>query len=164
MAAYLRKAKDLLNAFSSFKIQQVPREQNTQADALARLASTKDSELLEVIPVEFLSTPSIMPTKSQSTVNSIAFADTWMTPTITQYLKNAHLSEDKKQARLLRLKAARYILYDGQLYRRGFSTPLLKCVDLTKGNYVLQEIHEGVCGNHSREQSLAYKVLRQEYF
>ena len=60
MAAYLWKGKDLLNAFSSFKIQQVPREWNTQADALARLASTKDSELLEVIPVEFLSTPSIM--------------------------------------------------------------------------------------------------------
>ena len=27
MATYLQKAKDLLNAFSSFKIQQVPREQ-----------------------------------------------------------------------------------------------------------------------------------------
>ena len=78
---------------------------------------------------------------------------------ITQYLKNAHFPEDKKQARLLRLKAARYILYDGQLYRRGFSTPLLKCVDLTEWNYILQEIHEGVCGNHSEGQSLAYKAL-----
>ena len=53
MAAYLWKAKDLLSAFSLFKIQQFPRERNTQADALARPASTKDSELLEVIHVEF---------------------------------------------------------------------------------------------------------------
>ena len=112
MVAYLWKAKDLLNAFSSFKIQQVPREQNTQVNALARLASTKDSKLLEVVPVEFLNTPSIMPIEPQSTVNSITSADTWMTP-IIQYLKNAHLPEDKKQARLLRLKAAKYILYDG---------------------------------------------------
>ena len=112
MAAYLQKAKDLLNAFSSFKIQQVPRERNTQVDALARLASTKDSELLEVIPVKFLSIPSIMPTEPQSTVNSVTFADTWMT-FIIQYLKDGYLPENKKKARLLRLKATRYILYDG---------------------------------------------------
>ena len=62
MAAYLKKAKDLLTVFSSFKIRQVPRETNTQVDALARLASTKDAELLEFIPMEFLSKPSIRST------------------------------------------------------------------------------------------------------
>ena len=64
MAAYLQKAKDLLSTFSSFTIRQVPREQNTQADALARLASTKDAELLEVIPLKFLGKPSIRSTES----------------------------------------------------------------------------------------------------
>ena len=59
MTAYFQKAKDLLSAFSSYTIQQVPRAQNFQANVVARLASTKDSELLEVIPVEFLNEPSI---------------------------------------------------------------------------------------------------------
>ena len=59
MAAYLQKAKDLLSTFSFYTIQQVPRAQNAQANALARLASTKDVELLEVIPIEFLNEPSI---------------------------------------------------------------------------------------------------------
>ena len=163
MASYLQKAKDLLSEFSLFKIQQIPREQNTQADALARLASTKDSELLEVIPVEFLSTLSITPTNPQSTINSVTSADTCITP-IIQYLKDDYLPEDKKKARLLRLKATKYILYDEQLYRRGFSTSLLKCIDLTEGNYILQEIHEMVCGNHAGGQSLAHKVLQQGYF
>ena len=163
MAAYLRKDKDLLSGFSLFKIKQVPREQNTQADVLARLASTKDSELLEVVPVEFFSTPSITPTNMQSTVNSVNSADNWIT-LIIQYLKDGNLPEDKKKARLLRLKAARYILYDEQLYRRGFSTPLLKYVDLTEQSYILQEVHEGVCDNHAGGQSLAHKVLRQGYF
>ena len=86
-----------------------------------------------------------------------------MTP-IIQYLKDGHTPEDKKQARSLTLKATRYILYDGRLYRRGFSTPLLKCIDLAEKNYILQEIHEEVCGNHSRGQSLAHKVLWQWYF
>ena len=59
-----------------------------------------------------------------------------MTP-IVQYLKDGQLPEDKSKARLLRLKVSRYILYDGQLYRKGFLTPLLKCVDLEEGNYIL---------------------------
>ena len=59
MAAYLQKAKDLLKSFSSYSIHQVPRSQNALVDALARLASIKDVELLEVIPVQFLNEPSI---------------------------------------------------------------------------------------------------------
>ena len=60
-----------------------------------------------------------------------------MTP-IIQYLRDDKLSEDKSKARLLRLKVARYILYDRRLYRRGFLTPLLKCVNLEERNYILQ--------------------------
>ena len=100
--------------------------------------------------------------ESQLTVSCVAFTNTWMTP-INWYLKDDHLPEDKKQARLLRLKAAIYILYDERLYRRGFSTLLLKRVDLTEGNYILQEIHERVCGNHSGGESFVHKVLQQGY-
>ena len=71
-----------------------------------------------------------------------------MTPVI-QYLRDGVLPEDKKKARLLRLKALHYTLYNNQLYKRGFSTPLLKCVDLEQGNHILQEIHEGICDNHA---------------
>ena len=71
-----------------------------------------------------------------------------MTP-IIQYLEDGVLSKDKKKTRLLRLKVVRYTMYDGRLYKRGFSTDLLKCVDLEKGNYILQEIHEGICDNHA---------------
>ena len=59
-----------------------------------------------------------------------------MTPVI-QYLKDGVLPEDKRKVRLLRLKATRYMMYDDQLYKRGFLTPLLKCVDLENGNYIL---------------------------
>ena len=86
-----------------------------------------------------------------------------MTP-IIRYLKDDVLPEDKKKLRLLRLKVARYTLYDNQLYKRGFSTPFLKCVDLEQENHILQEIHEGICGNHVGGQSLAYKALMQGYF
>ena len=49
---------------------------------------------------------------------------------VIQYLKDGVLPEYKRKAKLLRLKAARYTLYDDQLYKKGFSTPILKCIDL----------------------------------
>ena len=56
---------------------------------------------------------------------------------IIQYLKDGVLPEDKRKAKLLRLKAVCYTMYDDQLYKRGFSTLLLKCIDLKKGNNIL---------------------------
>ena len=59
-----------------------------------------------------------------------------MTP-VTLYLNDGVLPKDKKKVRLLRLKAMRYTLYNNQLYKRGFSTLLVKCVDLEQGNHIL---------------------------
>ena len=98
--------------------------------------------------METLDSPSIQTIKELQTVNYAATKDSWMTP-IIQYLKDGVLPEDKRKAKLLRLKVARYTLLDDQLYKRGFSTPLLKYVDLEKGNYIIQEMHEDICGNHA---------------
>ena len=45
----------------------------------------------------------------------------WMDP-IVAYLKTGEQLEDKTEARILRLKVARYILYDDKLYRKGYKT------------------------------------------
>ena len=49
--------------------------QNAQVDALARLASTINAKLLEVIPIEFFSTPSIQPVDPPQTVNCVTTVD-----------------------------------------------------------------------------------------
>ena len=85
---------------------------------------------------------------------------TWMTP-IWDYIKEGKLPEDKSEARKLKYKAARYVEYDGNLYRRGFNQPLLKCIDGDECRYIMREVHEGICGNHSGGRSLAGKILRQ---
>ena len=162
IAAYLHKVKKLLEFFSSYTINQISRSKNVEADALTRLSQAKDADQLKFIPVDTLSSLSIQ-TGEPLTVNCATTKDNWMTP-VVQYLKDDTLPEDRKKARPLRLKAARYTLYDNQLYKRGFSTPLLKCVNLEQENHILQEIHEGICSNHARGQSLAYKALRQGYF
>ena len=59
MAAYLEKAKKLMDIFPIIFVEVIPRTKNKNADALAKLASTKDVELLDVVFVEFLAKPSI---------------------------------------------------------------------------------------------------------
>ena len=42
--------------------------------------------------------------------------------------------------------------------------PYLKCVDEEEAEYILKEIHEGVCGDHASPRSLVSKVIRTGYF
>lgn len=118
MMAYLSKVKDSLAQFNRYSIQQVPREKNSNTDALAKLASTKETESLGIIPVEYLSDPSI---KGEDT-QVIQAIDTWMTP-ITKYLEDGFLPSDKNEARKLRRQTLRFLMLDGILYRRRHSMP-----------------------------------------
>ena len=52
----------------------------------------------------------------------------------------------------------------GILYKKGFSRPYLRCLIPKKVDYVMREVHEGVCGNHSESQSLVHKLIRAGYY
>ena len=55
----------------------------------------------------------------------------WMDPVVA-YLKICEMPENKTEARILRLKAACYVIYDNKLYMRCYSMALLKCVTRSK--------------------------------
>ena len=42
--------------------------------------------------------------------------------------------------------------------------PYLKGVDEEEAKYILEEIHQGVCGDHTDPRSLVNKVVRTGYF
>ena len=66
---------------------------------------------------------------------------------------------DKSVARKITRQASHYVLYDGKLYKRSFTFPLLKCLSLSESDYVLREVHEGICGNHLGGRALTYKII-----
>ena len=68
MEAYVTKVQGMLHELRRKTIHQVPREQNSNADALAKLATTKDSELISVVPVDNLEAPSISDTEDISNI------------------------------------------------------------------------------------------------
>ncbi|XP_014490737.1 uncharacterized protein LOC106753443 [Vigna radiata var. radiata] len=59
-------------------------------------------------------------------------------------------------------RIARFTFIGDDLYRRGYTTPLLKCLSSEEAKYVMQELHHGICGSHSGKRTLRAKILRAE--
>ena len=95
MAAYLDKAKKQLSLFSAASIEAIPRSKNSNANALAKLASTRDA-----VSVEFLAEPSI---HLQQGIMELTQEPSWM-DTIVAYLKTGKQLKGKTEARILWLK------------------------------------------------------------
>ena len=83
---------------------------------------------------------------------------------IWDYLVEGTLPSDLKEASKLRARSSRFTIHRGTLYKHGFSSPVLKCVGREDANYILREVHEGICGNHIGARALAGKALRQGYY
>jgi hypothetical protein len=145
-------------------VTKVPREENARADALSKMGSgtgpvVKTSTRGVVIQTE----PSILPKLDMMEIEEGSDEPEWATDVI-HYLHNGSLPEEKLRARKVKMHSAWYVLIGGSLYRRGYTEPLLKCLKNSKAEYVLKEIHEGVCGNHSGSRMLAHKAMRAGYY
>ncbi|XP_022846413.1 uncharacterized protein LOC111369168 [Olea europaea var. sylvestris] len=125
MASYLKMVMNLIPSFEKFELTQIPCIENSHADALSKLTSSKDSEQLTVVPIKHLLLPS-------TEAPNVMWEEVSPLP-----------------------------LVDDVLYKRSFSSPLLRCVGGQKATYTLREVHEGVCDNNSGGLSLAQKILRQ---
>ena len=156
MKKYLEKVLRLVKKFKEANFVQIPREENVETDVLAK-------EALTIEPIDEFDEVQYVPSIDLLEVQQIEDRKNWMTP-IVSYLKDGKLLEMKDEARKLKVRAARYVLMDEVLYKRGFSQPYLRCLAPDEANYVLREIHEGACGNHSGARSLIHKVVRAGYY
>ncbi|XP_074328131.1 uncharacterized protein LOC141666043 [Apium graveolens] len=137
MELYLRCVQRLIGRFKEVRLECVPREKNSNANALAKMGSQQEAMLLGSIPLEIQEVPSIPELRVMQVDESPK--EIWMT-LILAYIHKGTLPEDKFKARRLHYQAARYVIYDEILYKRGFNQPLLRCVDEEEGNYILREV------------------------
>ena len=140
MAAYLEKVKAELQNFSRYEIKHVDRKDNSNADALAKLATSKDTELLRLVPVEVIPETSMA---MRDLVEAIDSEHSWMDD-IAIYLKEDKLPKDRERAQRVRYHAGHYLLVNDKLYKRGVSTSLLRCLNDKEAKEVLSEIYDGV--------------------
>jgi ribonuclease HI len=164
MIEYLAKVRSLWDRFELVVVTRVPRSKNKRADALARLGSATDENIVaSKQQVVVLDNPSMPNLESVIQIDDIYTILEWARA-VVEHLKEGRLPDDKKEARRIRIQSARYTLIDEILYRRGYTLPLLKCLSTAEAENVLKEIHEGVCGSHSGSLMLAHKVVRAGYY
>ncbi|XP_013651718.1 uncharacterized protein LOC106356520 [Brassica napus] len=163
MIQYLVVAQRLIKKFKSCKLTQIPREQNSQDDALANLGSTLETNSQMSIPLLVLQWPATLEEPPSEEVSAVEEGETWMTP-LVRYLEADILPEDRNEARKIKKRAVRYCISQEKLYRRSFSGPYLRCVTPREAARILIELHEGDCGSHSSGRSLVLRARRAGYY
>ncbi|XP_073041804.1 uncharacterized protein [Primulina eburnea] len=137
---YAQKVDIVREKFTEITFEQIPRKENEKTDTLAKMAGTIGSCKTRNVEEE-----------------------EWRT-VITDYLKEGKLPDNPRVARKLRIKCSCYVIVEEVLYQRYFAGPLLRCLSYQEADYVLQEVHEGCCGNHLGAYALAKESIARRLF
>jgi ribonuclease HI len=164
MIQYLNKVREYQSNFDRTAMTKILREENVQVDALSKMGLGTGPDIqTSTYEVVIQTEPSITPKLDVMETEEKSTGPEWATDVI-QYLRDGSLPNDKLLSRKVKMHSARHVLIGGVLYRRGYIEPLLKCLTNSEAEYVLKEIHEGVCGNHSGSRMLAQKAMRAGYY
>ncbi|XP_072076738.1 uncharacterized protein [Arachis hypogaea] len=83
---------------------------------------------------------------------------------LIHYLQTGNIPEGVESDKKFRRQASSFTILNGTLYRRGYTRPLLKCLNKSEADLALAEAHEGICGTHTGARSLTSKILRAGFF
>jgi hypothetical protein len=87
----------------------------------------------------------------------------WRFP-ILEWLVEGKLPSDQTEARCIARRAKAFVLIDGELYKRGAASILMRCIPGDQGHELLQEIHAGTCGHHTGPRTRVGKAFRQGFY
>jgi hypothetical protein len=90
-------------------------------------------------------------------------SEDWRTE-ILSFLQGNCLSDDEVYNKRMKARTRPYVMIEGELYKHGVCSPLLKCLSRTEGIKLIREMHTGLCGSHIGSRPLLGKVLRQGFY
>ena len=151
---YLEEVKNRISSLE-VKFVQILREENEYADRLAKAASAEFMNASKQV-LSFVQTSSLIDNRAK--MQEINVEENWTMPLIA-YLRSGILPDRKDATRKLKVQASRFVLIRDVLYKRGFSRPYLRCLSHDEAVFVMREVHEGICGNHSGARSLVHKLI-----
>jgi ribonuclease HI len=167
---YLTPVCSLEKQFKGFTLQHVDRAKNEEADTLAK-AAAKGEVLPSDVFYHVIGTPAVHnPEGLQITqdadghrIVNLIMTEDWRAPIIL-YVQGHYHPSDRNKAKRLKHRSRDFALVEGQLYKKGISQPILKCITETEGIEILREVHSGTCGSHSGPRAFAAKVIRQGFY
>jgi hypothetical protein len=90
-------------------------------------------------------------------------SEDWRTEIIS-FLQGNCLSDDEVYNKRMEARTRPHVIIEGELYKHGVCSPLLKCLSRTEGQELMKEILAGLCGSHIGSRSLLGKVFRQGFY
>jgi hypothetical protein len=154
---YLDTVRRLEASFEGFSVKNIPRGENEHADLLAKSAA-QGLPLPSEVFFEIIKVPSVELMERAVLAISHVHSEDWRTE-ITSFLQGNCLSDDEVYN-----KRMEYVIIEGELYKHGVCSPLLKCLSRTEGQELMKEIHAGLCGSHIGYRPLLGKVFRQGFY
>ncbi|VFQ81448.1 unnamed protein product [Cuscuta campestris] len=140
----------LLKGFEEVKIAQIPRAENADADILSKLTQYAPEHVSKLARVEILDHASIeklevaaITKADQPDRSNLVGVDDHRMYDLMEYLMDGTLPEQDDRARKVKLRAPRFQVLDGKLYKTAFGGPLLRCLTNREAERVIAEVHEG---------------------
>jgi hypothetical protein len=93
---------------------------------------------------------------------SLVHSEDWRTEIIS-FLQGNCLSSDEAYNKRMEARTRPYVMIEGELYKHGVCSPLLKCLSRTEGIELMKEIHAGLCGSHIRSRPLMGKFFVKDF-
>jgi hypothetical protein len=87
----------------------------------------------------------------------------WRTE-IVYFLQGSHPSDDEGYIKRMQARTRPYMIIEGELFKQGVCSLLLKCLSRAEGQELMKEIHAGICGAHIESKPLLGKVFRQGFY
>lgn len=164
---YKRMVDDFKQYFTEIIFEQIGRENNRAADAMATIASLIDLPQNET-QYEFLVDKLLAPSYKITPIEMICIVglDSQWYGLIFTYLCNNILPPDlsNNQHRTFIHQTSHYIILANTLYCRGLHGTLLRCLESDEAKISLWEVHKGKGGAHSSGPTLAKKLMRIVYY
>jgi hypothetical protein len=76
-------------------------------------------------------------------VDLLVHSEDWRTEIIS-FLQGNCLSDDEAYNKRIEARARPYVIIEGELYKHGVCSPLLKCLSRAEGIELMKEIHAGM--------------------
>jgi hypothetical protein len=94
---------------------------------------------------------------------SLVHSEDWRTEIIS-FLQGNCLSDDEAYNKRIEARPRPYVIIEGELYKHGVCSPLLKCLSRAEGIELMKEVHAGLCGSHIGSRPLLGKVFGQGFY
>jgi hypothetical protein len=135
LARYLQFLRDQEKHFQGFTVKNISRNDNSDADELAK-TTTQNTSFPQDVFYQILKQASIKAVQATPREVHIIQSEDWRAP-IMAYLREHYEPENEVNNIRMKQRIRNYKIINNHLYKQGICAPLLKCISAEVGKKLL---------------------------